>query len=153
MLTWLKQEDLYSFDISESRFNKTDNYLSICDRVWVLIFWRRLKCSSASPSPLSMRTPGSMVLSRISEPDNWMVPATGQRGLPIDWRRSLHAVDYADVIHDKLEHPCEWTCMLCCNNKGVDRFGLVDGAAAWLTAARENLLQCVARVFEAQDFI
>ncbi len=48
-----------------------------------------------------------MVLSRISEPDNWMVPATRQSGLPIDWRRSFHAVDYADVIHDKLEHRSE----------------------------------------------
>ena len=48
------------------------------------------------------------------------------------------------MIHDKPEHPSERTCMLCCNNEGVGRFGVVNGAATptHFKAAKENLLQC-----------
>jgi hypothetical protein len=54
------------------------------------------------------------------------------------------------VIHDKLEHPSERMCMLGCNNEGVDRLGLVNGAATptHFKAAKENLLQCRALRFD-----
>jgi len=54
------------------------------------------------------------------------------------------------VIHDKLEHPSERMCLLCCNNEGVDRFGLVNGAATptHFKSAKENLLQCRALRFD-----
>ncbi len=62
----------------------------------------------------------------------------------------LYSGLYAGVIYNKLEHPSERIYMLCCNNKGVDRFGLVNSAAISIhfIAAKENLLQYRALRFD-----
>ncbi len=41
-------------------------------------------------------------------------------------------------------------CMVYCNNEGVDRFGIANGASTptHFKAAKENLLQCRALRFE-----